>query len=310
MKYIAQTFKGLEQVTEKELSGKKITDRRIEYTKSKKEIKTVLLSYELIKKIKFKNFKDLLKKVENSKINIKGTFRVDCSKEENSKINTQQVRETIGEIFFKKGNKVNLDNPNFTIFLDIYKNTCFLGMNPKTYKRDYKVRSSRDSINSSLGASLLKIAKLKKTDTLLDPFCSDGVILIEAGLFGAKKLYGLAEDTKNASINSKVAKVKINLSKNELDWLDTSFKEKSVDKIITKPLFFSKRRSKEDVYKTTKELFHQTKYILKKNGLLLTLCPKTELLEKYAKEYKFKAKKETEVQVGDLLYKINSFKKI
>ena len=87
------------------------------------------------------------------------------------------------------------------------------------------------------------------------------------------------------------------------------FKRHYSNIIITKTPFVSKTKSEEYVNKTIKEFFYQASYILKKNGLIVTLSPKTELLEKYSEEYKFKREKETEVRVGDINYKIHSFKR-
>ena len=100
------------------------------------------------------------------------------------------------------------------------------------------------------------------------------------------------------------------LSNKELNWLDTLFKKNSVDFIISKPIYPSKTKNVNFVDKIIKELFHQASYILKKKGLMLLITPKTELLEKYAKEYKFKIKEELNVLVGDINYKILSFKKV
>ena len=309
MKFITYTFKGLEYVTAKEVKGKVIDEKRILSSKKKKFIRSAFFSYELLKEFEFKSVKDLIDNIKKVKVKIKGKFKVDCNKENNNQYTTQEIRARIGEIYHNKGFKVDLENPNTIIFLDINGNACYLGKNQVYYKRNYKVRSSRDSINSIIGYSLLKIADYNKKEILVDPFCSDGVILIEAGLMKGKRLYGFSEDIKNARINSKVAKVKIEFNNNTTDWLDTLFEKESVDKIVTKTPFVSKTKSEEIVSKIIKEFFYQASYILKKNGLIITLSPKTELLEKYSKEYKFKYKKETEIQVGDLNYKVYIFRK-
>ena len=97
--------------------------------------------------------------------------------------------------------------------------------------------------------------------------------------------------------------------KENLNLLDTLFKKDSVDLIISKPIYPSKRRKLEEVDKIIKELFHQASYILKKNGLMLLISPKIELLEKYSKIYKFKVKHELNVLTGNDEYKVLSFKK-
>src|SRR3989339_502340 len=177
MEYIASTLECLESITEEELSGKKISPGRVLYTKPKKIIRSALFSYKLLKQFKFKK------------------------------------EEEIYKIDFNQGFKVDLKKPDNIIFMDIKNDNCFIGINPvQNSKRGYRIRNTSGSINSTIAYSLVSLAEINKTDNVLDPFCKDGVILIEAGISKAKKLNGLERDIKNSSINSKLAKIKINLS--------------------------------------------------------------------------------------------------
>ncbi len=306
---IATTLIGLEEILKKESGGKVVCEGRILFNKNIK-LKSALLSYNLIKYFKFEDEKEVYNNISKLSFKFEGSFRVDCNRQGKHKFSSQDIRENIGEIIYNKGNKVSLDNPENIFYVDIINNNCFLGKNPiNLSKRNYRVRSSKDSLNACLAFSLLKIANYNKNKLLVDCFCGDGIILIEAGLIGGKKLYGLSQDIKNASINSKIAKVKLNLNDKTLDWLDTLFKKNSVDLVITKPMVVSKTKSLNFINKITKEFFHQSNYILKKNGKIIVLAQKIELIEKYAKEYKFKIKHELDVEVGDLVYKILSLKK-
>jgi len=289
-----------------ECKGKIIIPGRVLFN-NKNHLKSASLFYGYIKHFKFEGENEIYEKIP--KIKFKGSFRVDCSRQGDHIFNSQEIRQKIGEIIYNQGNKVDLKNPSNIFYADIINNYCFFGKNPVSFKRNYRVRSSMDSLNAALAFSLLKIAKFDKNKILLDPFCGDGIILIEAGLIGGKKLYGLNNDVKNAIINSKVAKVKINFYKENLNWLDTLFKKNSVDLIITKPLFPSKKKSENFVDKIIRELFHQAGYILKKNGLMILLTPKLELIEKYSKIYNFILKKELIVKYGNLDYYILSLKR-
>ncbi len=304
---IAATLIGLENILKKEVKGKIICPGRVLFNKG--NLKSSLIIYDYIASFKFKDEKEIYNEVNKINFKINKSFRVDCSRKGDHKFSSQDIRQNIGELIYNKGNKVELKNPGTIVYIDIINNFCIVGLNPKKLKRDYKVRVSNDSMNACLAYSLLKTAKFNKDKLLLDPFCSDGTLLIEAGLMGGKKLYGLAQDIKNASINSKIAKVKLNLSNKELNWLDTIFKKNSVDLIISKPIYPSKTKNINFVDKIIKELFHQAEYILKKNGLMLLISPKTELLEKYAKEYKFRFKEELNVFIGGINYKVLSFKR-
>ncbi len=306
---IATTLIGLEIILKEECNGKIIIPGRVLFSKVKK-LKSALMIYDYIVNLKFKDEEEIYNKINEIKLKFKGSFRVDCSREGEHIFNSQEIREKIGEIIYKKGNKVDLSNPENIFYVDIINDYCFFGKNPANIgKRSYRLRSSKDSLNATLAFALLKIAKFKKSQILLDTFCSDGIILIEAGLLGGKKLYGFNYDVKNASINSKIAKVKINLYKEDLNFLDTLFKKNSVDLIITKPLFPSKTKSVNFVDKIIRELFHQADYILKEKGKMILLTPKTELIEKYSKSYNFNIKEELKVKIGNLDYKILSLKK-
>src|SRR3989344_1188391 len=304
---IGVTFKGLEEILKQDTKGKTIYPRRVLFSKGK--LNSAILNYDYVTSFNFKNEEEIYEKIKNLKIKINKDFRVDCSREGNHNFNSQEIRQNIGEIIYSKGNKVNLDNPGTIIYIDIIDNFCIIGLNPEKLKRNYKVRTSNNSLSASIAYSLLKLSKFNKNKSLLDPFCSDGTILIEAGLIGGKKLYGLCQDTKNASINSKIAKVKINLYQENLSWLDTLFKKSSLDLIISNPIFPSKTKSVDFVEKIIKELFHHANYILKKNGLMILISPKTEILEKYAKIYKFKIKEELNIVIGGINHKVLSFKK-
>lgn len=297
--YLATTLPGLEKITQKETNGKKYIDTKIIYQR-KKKLKSALYWYELLKKFKFKNEKEISSKIKN--IKLKEPIKIECIRKGKHKFNSQDIRFNLSKIF-----KTDYKKPKDILIIDIKDNYCFIGKNPEDYKRFYKLRTNRNSLNPIISYSLLKIAGIKKNYSVLDPFCSDGSILIEACLFGCKKLYGFANDIKNASINSKIAKVNINLKTESLDWFDTFFKKDSIDLIISNVPFVSKRSDKEQVTKNIKELFYQTNFILKKNMVLIS--QKTDLLEKYAKEFNFQIKKETEIKSGDMIYKVLSFKK-
>ncbi|MDP2907508.1 MAG: methyltransferase, partial [Nanoarchaeota archaeon] len=115
-------------------------------------------------------------------------------------------------------------------------------------------------------------------------------------------------NVKNARINSQMAKINISIGKAEIDWLDTKFEKHSVDRIITNPPFPARHKNKAEVEKTTKELLNQAKYVLKPEGLLVTVTQDSSLLDQYAKENSLKLIKKLDVSIGDLIYKLEAFK--
>ncbi len=317
MKIIATTINNIEDIAINEVKelfntkAKKICPGRILFETSKK-IKTLRSCdkiYILLKKFKFKNFKDIIEKTKNIKFSfIKKDFRVRCNRFGKHRFNSIKIERKVGEVIFKKGFKVNLKSKEI-IYVDIINENCFIGilLKDNLCKRDYRIRINNQGLNACLSYSLLKIINWKKNESLLDPFCKDGTILIEAALIKGKKLYGMDSDfnIRSSEVNSKMAKVKINFYREGLDWLDTKFRKNEIDKIITNLPFPSKKRNENEIKELYKEFFNQAKYILKDKMLIIS--PKIELFKKYING--FKIIKKTEVNIGKLNYKILILKK-
>jgi len=323
MKAVAVALKGTEKIASEEIKElvkaktKKITDGRLLLeTKTLKKLekaRTIRKLYSYIKHFKFKEEKEIYKKAEKLDYPVKKTFVVRCERTGNHKFRSGNIEAKIGEIIFKRGNKVKLKNPETTIHLEIVENTCIIGILHKKdmQKRDYRVRLSQASLNACLAASMARFSEIKKNHTIVDPFCKDGTIAIETGLQGVKKIYCLDEslnNIRNTKINSKLAGIKLETTKAEVDWLDTQFKKATVDRIITMPPCPSKNKKLSDIQKTTKELIHQAKFILKKDGILVTASQNPKIIEKEAKENGLKIIKKMTVTIGNSIYKVEAFK--
>ncbi len=172
------------------------------------------------------------------------------------------------------------------------------------HKREYRVKLNPETLNPTIAYSALALSDYKKGDILVDPNCRDGIIIIEAGLMKKGKVFGFDKNIRNARINSKIAKVKIDLGQNEVDWLDTKFKKNSV-KIVSFLPSVSKRNNESDARRFYSEFFHQTKYIVKDKMCLI--AKKTELIKEYLID--FKLMKEINIKVGDDNYNILVLKK-
>lgn len=104
------------------------------------------------------------------------------------------------------------------------------------------------------------------------------------------QIYGfdsLLKFLKHSQKNAKIADINksINLSKVEVDWIDTKFDEFSIDKIITHPPLYTEHGSTTKIRKVYSELFNRGKEILTKKGkIILINSPKgTEVTESVAK---------------------------
>ncbi|MFC1800819.1 Rossmann-like fold-containing protein, partial [Nanoarchaeota archaeon] len=108
-------------------------------------------------------------------------------------------------------------------------------------------------------------------------------------------------NVESAKKNAKIAGVNklITFSKMDAEWLDTKLDKKSVDKIVTNLPRIGKESIKF-ISKLYKEFFYQAEFILKDDGLIVCITNNTEVLKKYADEYKFKVKSENEILSGQL----------
>ncbi len=307
----AATIPGLEDVTIAEVkeklgvSAKKITEGRVSFSDHSDAVNLRSISRLclLLKRFRFGNEEDIYRRVRRIRFKIEEPFLVRCIRTGQHSFDSQTIAKNVGALIFECGYNVDLKNPKTTIIVDIVNELCIIGilLKDRINRRDYRIRINPASIDATVAYAMLRIGGYKKTDILVDPFCRDGVIPIEAALAGGKNVYGLDENPnsiKNADINARLAGVAVQLTKSDVGWLDTLFKEKSIDKIITSPPFVSKRRNEAEITKLYKDLFYHARYALKKDGSIVALLPKPELLIRCAKEYSFKLRKKKKIFIG------------
>ncbi len=321
MKYIAICIPNTEKIVITEIKellkvkAKKVLLGRIEFSTDKidslKNIQSVNTIYELIASFKFKKEQDIYTKIKKVDFSfIEDPFVVRCNREGNHKFTSLEIERSIGEIVYKQKHKVNLNEPKTTIYADILDDNLFIGklIFNNLSKRKYKIRTTNSSINPCLAYDMVRFAEVSKENSILDPFCKDATILIEAGLFGVKTLYGFdtLNNLQSSRLNSKVAKIKINLSYENLSWIST--KIKSVTNIITILSFPSNNLPEEQVKRIYSLLFSQINIVLKK-GTITVLCQKPELFTEFALKNKYKPIKKLKIKSGDLNYTLINFKK-
>ncbi|MEM2138768.1 MAG: THUMP domain-containing protein [Candidatus Woesearchaeota archaeon] len=109
--------------------------------------------------------------------------------------------------------------------------------------------------------------------------------------------------------NAKLAGIDkiINLSKCEIEWLDTKLKKNSIDFIITDPPRYSKNRNEKDFEKIYNELFYQSDYILKKNSFITILGKENSLLYKASEKHNFKIVKKYLISQGQEIFNVLCF---
>lgn len=215
MNAIAITHKGTEDIAALEIKELIKVNSEVKETavlfEPKKIIDLCTLAYKaqsIIKVIylfdEFKiqtDFNNILKTIEKriKKINFdkwldkNKSFKVLCRHLTNDGFSSQDIEKETGAFIInnikeKKAyeQKVDLENPDLIFYVYIFNERCYLGIDFCGFdlsKRDYKVFSSASDIKGTIAYSLLRIICYKKEKKLLDPFCSSGVIPIEAALY-------------------------------------------------------------------------------------------------------------------------------
>ncbi|MBW2986434.1 methyltransferase [Candidatus Woesearchaeota archaeon] len=310
MKAIAITNKGIEDVSKQEIkelinSEAQIHDGFLTFEAAKEElIKLCYLSQSLTKVLLVD---DPAKWVEGKTFAVRGK---------------QECAEPIAA---KIQGRVKLKNPDVEFYAIDEKHWGIDLSGEDLGKRDYRIFLGPESIKGVLAYALIRLAGYNPKKTLVDPFCRDGIIAIEAAIYSQKrsshyfrkdkfnflKLFPdvnldkldktqkkdtiiYAYDPKITSINAarknaKIAGIQKNIQfgKIRTDDLELKLKENSVDCIATIPPLLMKL-AESKVIEIYKELFYQADFILSKKGkiALLTRPQRTELLKKYTDKFK------------------------
>ena len=311
-----------------------------------KEIKVETKLEKNTKELKKAISKDFLKKYSSKKIN------VECERIGDHDFTSVDFAKEISLIINKEKIEVSRKEYDTTLFAYIYNDKGYLCIDYSgrdLSKRNYRLFTKAGTLKGTLGYSLIKIAKYKPGEIIIDPNCEAGVIPIETTMYALQKPINfykkeflfqkinkkfevlfqkedkrikktiknihafdrLLSNIHSAKKNAKVAGVdkNISFSKLEIEWLDTKFEKNSIDKIVTKLPSESKRFSKKIIEKTFQEFFYQAEFVIKKKGLVVVCSLKNELLKEVSKKKNFKIVEEKKIFSGQQEYMVTVFQK-
>lgn len=103
---------------------------------------------------------------------------------------SRQIQQRLGRLLKDMGLKVRLNEPEADIMV-IEEDGAYVAGLDIALKRDYEERRPQHreyfhptSLHPKLARAIVNLCRVKAGDTVLDPFCGTGGILIEAGLMG------------------------------------------------------------------------------------------------------------------------------
>lgn len=150
----------------------------------------------LLKQFKIKRLEDLkqLEKIDFTEhIDSKQSFasRAVCLAD----FSTQETESVAGEIIIesikkktKRKQKVNLSNPDVIFLTYIVDNTVYFGIDfagMDLSKRSYKIFGHQRALKGTIAYALVRIAGFDRNKIMVDTFCNEGSIPIEAALFAS-----------------------------------------------------------------------------------------------------------------------------
>ncbi len=276
--------------------------------KQKEVIKNLLerltLTYGVFEFLGCCKINDLLKTVKQLKYDFNIPFRIRVHSL-GFKKDSKELEKKIANIIWKKIKecgkkpKVDLENPKTSFEAFLTENKAYFGVKiaeldrKQFFKRSPKKRPfiRPVTMDPRIARVMVNLARTKKGEKILDPFCGTGGILIEAGLIGMK-IYGVDLDLEmvnGCKKNLNYFGIKGKIIQGDARELDKIFKENYFDGIITDPPYgiaaSLKGSERMDLYEkslnTMEKVLKPKKYLVIVTPKYINLKTKMQLIEIY-----------------------------
>ncbi|KZX12743.1 ribosomal RNA large subunit methyltransferase K/L [Methanobrevibacter curvatus] len=259
---------------------------------------------------------DEFKKID-LKSYLKESFAIRIKKYDKINLDTLKIEKKLGAII--KNNypnvKVKLENPKTFIRIIITEKSIYIGyMKYKLNKKHFQEMKPHKrpffypgSMNPKLARAMVNLSKIKEGETLLDPFCGTGGILIEGGMIGAKLIGSdISWKMKNGTgINLNHCGFS-HWTTHHLDVRELKLYDK-VDAVVTDPPYgISTSTGGEKSEIIFKEFLDSISKNMKKNALLCMASPHYLNLDEILKDLDFKLIDRHEIKMHKSLTRIIS----
>lgn len=190
-------------------------------------------------------------------------------------INSQHIVKTLAEIY-TPGKIVALKNPDTEIRGLITDSKLYVGIKlDEINRRQFEERKvqfrpffSPISLHPKIARVLVNLSSIKNNETLLDPFCGTGGILLEAGFIGVKLIGSDIEEKMIIGCKKNLDFYKIkNYKLLHSDIGDITKNINKVDAVVTDlPYGKSTTTKGEEMHKLYERAFKNISLLLKTNG--------------------------------------------
>ena len=136
-------------------------------------------------------FSDLFAELDLLLLHKSDTFACRTVNLSSMKANLSTIEKTVGATIKQAtGARVSLSNPALTVYLIFTDTQNYLGYSTKiqAQKRPKKAIKSPFELNWKLSRAMVNLSGLNEKETLCDPFCGTGTILLEAESMGIKSI--------------------------------------------------------------------------------------------------------------------------
>lgn len=171
------------------------------------------------------------------------------------------------------------DRATIEFWIQTFEHSAIIGLrltDKHTRHRDYKQSNLPGSLRPTIAASLVFLSQPHPNETVLDPFCGVGTILIERALSAPHQLL-IGSDISPKAIQA----ARINFGRqhqpwelNQWDITQIPLTDRSIDKIITNPPWDIKIKSQPNLIP---DFFRETHRVLKPDGQIILITSQPEL---------------------------------
>lgn len=195
---------------------------------------------------------------------------------------SETLEKKFGEMLFNKGLKVNLKNPEVEVNLFKVDGGYMAGLDIPL-KRDFNSRRAQyrpffspTSMHPKLARTMVNLARVSAGETVLDPFCGTGGILIEAGLMGVKPVGWDISEKMVGGCRQNLSYFRLKGDIAEQNALEYKGRLK-VDAIVTDPPYGrASYTSDKEVDRLYTNFISKSHKLVKKGGYVILMLPSSK----------------------------------